>query len=57
MAWSTLEHFGVASVLTAMLSLCSEADSSIYTLYRTSSTGIPELMRIHVATFDTDEGE
>lgn len=43
-------------VLSALaLSACSASDSSVYTLYRNSAAGAD--MRLHVATFDSTDGE
>ena len=36
---------------------CSVASGDVYTLYRNSSTTGGDSMRIHVATFDSKDGE
>lgn len=41
--------------LTMLLGACGVSDRSIFTLYRNSVTN--EQMRIHVATFDSSDGE
>ena len=41
-------------VLALAMAACKPADDSVYTLYRGSVTGP---MRIHVATFDSVDGE
>lgn len=46
-------------VLAAILTLtgCSVAEGDLYTLYRNSVTMGGEDMRLHVATFDSSDGE
>ncbi len=37
------------------LSSCGKSDDSFYTLYRSSEA--PVILRVHVATFDSNDGE
>ena len=55
------KHVTVLAV-AAVLAACDgkTGDSDIYTLYRDSAAGTPKegkAMRIHVATFDSSDGE
>lgn len=53
MAWRALEHIGLLSLAAISLTTCG--DSGIYTLYRSSL--VLGGTSVHVATFDTGEGE
>ena len=48
-----LAMIGATIVLTA----CTVSDNTVFTLYRNSVTTGGEEMRLHVATFDSSDGE
>jgi hypothetical protein len=39
----------------ALIAACKPSDDKVYTLYREST--VPEIKRVHIATFDADESD